>query len=95
MAENETVEAKTDKSSDEVAAAVGKTVEFDGETYEIPANPLDDVEVMEAWEDEKFTVLLRCLLGPAQWRKFKSKKRTQAELWQLIQKALTDGDAKA
>lgn len=58
--------------------------EFDGETYTVPRNAIDDVEVIEAYEDQHVTIAARALLGPAQWAAFKSKKRKMAELYALL-----------
>jgi hypothetical protein len=49
-------------------------VEYDGETYTIPADPLDwPFEAQEALDGRQATKLLRALLGPDQYQTFQSK----------------------
>lgn len=67
-----------------------RNVEFDGESFSFSADLLDDVEVMEAWEDGKHTTLLRHLLGPDQWAKFKKKKRPVVDIYNLLNAILED-----
>jgi len=65
-----------------------KTVTHNGQDYTVPADVLDNVEVIEAWEDGKHTLLLRALLGPVQWDKFKRTKPGLLEVYELINKVL-------
>lgn len=60
------------------------TVQHDGETYTISTAPLDDVEALEAFEDGKWAILARSILGEAQWRTYKTKKHTVGELLELV-----------
>lgn len=59
-------------------------VEFDGQEFRVAKGALDDVEVLEQWEDGKHTLLLRALLGSQQWNLFKQKKRGLAEIYRLL-----------
>jgi hypothetical protein len=66
-------------------------VEFDGEVYTIPADPLDwDVEVTEAFEQGKVVTAVRGMLGPKQWRTVAAKGYTNrqfSKLFDLIARA--------
>ena len=59
-------------------------VEFDGQEFRVAKGALDDVEVLEHWEDGKHTLLLRAILGQQQWNLFKQKKRGLAEIYKLL-----------
>jgi len=72
-----------------------KTVDFDGEEYTVAKEVLDDVEVLEAWEDGKHATLCRLILGADQWKKFKSKKRSVTEMYEVITLALKDDEDEA
>lgn len=66
-------------------------VEFDGETYTVPPAREWDLDVLEAYEDEKIVATVRGVLGAEQYAKFRSKRRTVGELEDLflgIQEAL-------
>jgi hypothetical protein len=49
------------------------TIDHDGRSYEFPAS-LDDAagEVLEAIDDQKLSYVLRALLSPADWARFKA-----------------------
>lgn len=72
--------------------ATTKTVTFDGEEFVVAAQPLDDVDVLEAWEDGKHTTMLRAILGPKQWAQFKSKKRGATQIYELLDEILKTED---
>lgn len=57
----------------------GKTIsiEHGGVTYEVPADALDDVELVEYIEDEKYITAIRNLIGPDQWARFKDSARNE------------------
>lgn len=56
-------------------------VEYDGETYTVnPDCVSDDIEILEAFEKNKIVTGLEAIVGDAQWRKFKSKKRSMDDL---------------
>lgn len=63
--------------------------EYDGETYEITSASDWDVEVLESFEDGNIVRTVRGLLGPDQWAKFKSKRRTVSDLNNLFQDVQT------
>ena len=67
------------------------TVEFDGEEYTIPADPLDwDLTVTEAFELGRAITAVRGLLGPEQFATVTRKRYTNrkfGELFDLLAKA--------
>ena len=79
------------------ADATGQPITFsyDGETYEVPAPALWDLDVLEAAEDGRVTVACRTLLGPAQWATFRSKPRNAKDLgnlYEAVQEAVGAGN---
>lgn len=58
---------------------------FDGEDYEVAPTSEWDIEAVEAFEDEKIIAAVRALLGLEQWKKFKQKKRSVADLTALFE----------
>ena len=66
-------------------------VEFDGEVYEIPADPIDwEVSTTEAFEQGKVVTAIRQLLGPEQWKAVSAKRyrnRQFRELFDLLAEA--------
>ncbi|MFJ1581786.1 hypothetical protein ACIOC1_00415 [Streptomyces sp. NPDC088197] len=66
-------------------------VPYGGQTYTVPASAEDwPLEVLESIDDDKIVIALRVLLGPKQWKRFKSTKpRTRAlgELFEAVGKA--------
>lgn len=90
---------KKEATPDELPEKV--TITYDGEDYEIEVAAFDDIEVMEAVEENKFVGAVKALLGPAQWLRFKSKKRSYSvdvvEILNLISKEIagvTVGESK-
>ena len=49
---------------------------FRGVTYTVPRNAMDDLEVLEALEEDKFITVIRKTIGDAQWKTFKDTSRT-------------------
>lgn len=67
------------------AAKIRPHFTFDGVKYTVD-NTMDwDLDVLEAVEDDKIVTIVRTLLGPEQWAKFKSKPRKVADLNDLFQ----------
>lgn len=66
-------------------------IEFDGELYAFPADPLDwDLNVTEAFEHGKVVTAVRGMLGPGQWRKVAAKgykNRQFRELFDMMAEA--------
>lgn len=66
-------------------------VEFDGEIYEIAADPIDwKVSTTEAFEQGKVVTAIRQLLGPEQWKTLSAKRyrnRQFRELFDLLAEA--------
>lgn len=54
------------------------TIEFRGATFQIDADAMEDIEVLEAIEDRKFITSSRALLGAEQWEQVKNLVRTPA-----------------
>ena len=52
------------------------TFTFRGVTYTVPRNAMDDLEVLEALEEDKFITVIRKTIGDAQWKTFKDTSRT-------------------
>lgn len=63
-----------------------KPVEFsyDDTTYTASSDAAEDIDAREHLEDGNMTLFARALLGPEQWRRFKSKKRTYDDALNLV-----------
>lgn len=61
------------------------TFEYDGVSYTVDKNSANDVDVLEAFEDQKVITPMRFILGDVQWQKFKAKKRTAEDLTELAE----------
>lgn len=61
----------------EASPALAQDVEFEyeGQTYTIEADRLNNLELFEAIEDEKYLQATRGFLGDAQWAEFKDSQR--------------------
>ena len=74
--------------SNTVKAEVTKvrpTFTYDGVKYTVD-NTMDwDLDVLEAIEDDKIVTIVRALLGPDQWAKFKAKPRKVTDLNELFE----------
>lgn len=76
-----------------LSAAVSLT--YDGETYSIPPASEWDLDVLEHFEEGRVLALVKALLGPDGWARFRSKPRTVADLTDLmesVQEALGAGN---
>lgn len=60
--------------------------EYDGQEYTFSKDDLDDVNVIEAFEDDKLVTPVRQILGAKQWEVFKSKRRTSQDLADMVTK---------
>lgn len=58
---------------------------FDGVKYSVDSTMDWDLEVLEAVEDDKIVTIVRTLMGPEQWAKFKAKPRKVADLNALFE----------
>jgi hypothetical protein len=70
---------------------LGITFNFDGETYFVQPADQWDVDVFEYAEEGKFVSAVKRLIGPAQWRQFKGKRRVSRDvegLFAAAQRAL-------
>ncbi|MEV0267722.1 hypothetical protein AB0H43_03020 [Hamadaea sp. NPDC050747] len=63
------------------------TFEFDGETYTIEPADSWDLEALEEYEANRIAGCVRLVLGEAQWRKFRSKRRTIGDLNAMFEAA--------
>jgi len=81
----------TDPAEREALGIETETVEYDGEEYTIPADPMDwSLPVTQAFEDGKVLTAIRGLLGPDQYRTLLGKGYTNrrfSELFELLAKA--------
>lgn len=64
-----------DAAKNEAENSVILEFEYDGEKYSYDKAMNKDLDVLEAFEDEKIIKAVRLLLGPKQWSTFKKKKR--------------------
>ena len=64
--------AKSEAKSEDIS------VDFDGYTYTLPREVMDDIEVFERIEDEKYITAVRQVLGPDQWQHFKDSHRNES-----------------
>lgn len=76
----------------EATEAATVTIQYQGESYEVPAN-MDDVdgEVLEAVDRQKLSFALEGLLGSEQWKRFKGTKpkvRDYGALFELWAQAI-------
>lgn len=69
------------------AEATGQaiSVEYDGETYEVPPTMEWDLDVLEALEEGQIVRAVRGLLGEEQYSQFKATKRTVKDLNSLFE----------
>ncbi|WP_328660362.1 hypothetical protein [Nocardia salmonicida] len=75
----------SDPAQREAAGIETETVEFDGESYTIAADPLDwSLPVTQAFEEGKVLTAIRGLLGPAQYRALLAKDYTNRQFSELF-----------
>lgn len=67
-----------------------RNVEHNGVTYTVAAEPMNDVEVLEAVEDQKYATCARAILGSDQWATYKASKPTATELLEFIAKLVSN-----
>jgi len=62
--------------------ATGELIEFvyDGQPYAVPPASAWDLEALDAFEDNKVSTCVRLILGEAQWKTFRAKRRTVGDL---------------
>lgn len=66
-------------------AKIKPTFTYDGVKYTVDDTMDWDISVLEAVEDNKIVSIVRELLGPDQWEKFKIKPRKVADLNELFE----------
>jgi hypothetical protein len=52
-----------------------RVFEYEGREYNVSSSALDDVEILELLEDEKYISVVRRILGKEQWETFKDSVR--------------------
>lgn len=67
------------EAADPDGGNTGITFKYDGEIYTVPAVQDWSLDVMEQFEESHGTLLLRELLGPEQWQKFRATHNAQAD----------------
>lgn len=61
--------------------------EYDGETYTVTASRDWDLDALDAFEEGHIVSAVRIILGPDQFKRFRSKRRTVGELNDLFEAA--------
>lgn len=61
------------------------TFEYDGVQYEFDPEDVNDVEILEQFEEGKIVIPTKAILGDVQWAEFKKKKRGGPELTELVE----------
>lgn len=57
---------------------------YDDEIYTITLEDFSDLDIMEAFEENRQVTAMKTLLGEKQWATFKTKKRTVQHLAELM-----------
>lgn len=69
----------------EADEATNVEFDFDGVHYTVDPLAVNDIEILEEFEDGKIVGPVRRILGPEQWAAFKKKRRTGKELSDLVE----------
>ena len=72
----------------QVAEELNVTFTHEGGEYTVAKASFGDLDVVEPWEDGKYVIAVRELLGPEQWRAFRSTDRTYSDCLSLFSAAL-------
>lgn len=75
-----------------MAQEATKVVEFDGAQYTVSTTPYEDLDVLEAHEDGKYSLLAKALLGPVQYAQFRKDHKKTEQLILLIAALLGDDE---
>ena len=81
---NEAVKVIDEEGNDVASPPI--EFEYDGNVYSFHKDDLDDVDVIEGFEDGKLVSPVRRILGATQWTVFKSKRRTSQDLADMVTK---------
>lgn len=92
-----TQKPKANKSAQQRAEVAGEgyTVEYDGHAYTVPPSEEWDIEVVEAFEENRTIAVLKGLLGPEQWATFKQnspKAKNLAEFLEALGEVMGSGN---
>ena len=77
MATNTAASNKARKAEAKPEKATPTTFEYGEETYTVAPEALDNVELFEAVEDQKYLTAARGFVGREQWDAFKNANRTE------------------
>lgn len=69
-------------------------VKHEDAEYTIAKSTMSDLDVLEPWEDGQYVVAVRNILGPDQWKAYRSKKHDYSNLLELFGKVLEALNAK-
>jgi tRNA U38,U39,U40 pseudouridine synthase TruA len=69
------------------ATGTPTAIEFNGETYDVPASEEWDIDVLEAIDDQRMTHALKSLLGEDQYATFRKSNRKVADLAKFFEVA--------
>lgn len=90
--ERQRAEAKSSETS-EAPEGVGEySFKYDDVEYFVKAVSDWPIDVLEGMQDDKLLIAIRALLGPEQWKTFKSKPRTNKDFYAFTEE-LFKGDA--
>lgn len=77
----------------EVVDTAANTVEYDGETYSLPAQEDVDIEAIEAFESNQVVKGVRLLLGEEQYAKFRKDHKTMGQLTNFLDVLMNVGNS--
>lgn len=77
--------AATTKKNDALSKV--HVVEFNGETYAVPAADDWDIDILEALDDQNMTHAIKALLGAEQYTKFRASNRKVPALGEFFSAA--------
>lgn len=79
--------SKLDAAKNEAKEVTSVTFNYDGHDYTVAAGKKVSLDVAEAMEERMWLAATKALLGPDQWKTFKSKPRDIEDLEALLEKA--------
>lgn len=94
------VKAEASKQTDPDKPVLVRQVTFEhkGVEYTMRGDTMEDVEILEAMEDERYITAIRSIVGNAAWARFKESVRTPegrvlaSELEEFLQKVMGELD---
>lgn len=73
-------------------AATTKVLVHDGAEYTVPVHPLEDLDALEALEDNRYSALAKAVLGAKQYAAFRATHKKTADLVELVGALLGDDE---